>query len=170
MGIDPVTLAIVGSVVAGAGAVQGMIAARNQAAYEQKLAQRNALIAEDNARTAIIDSQEEQQDWSRSARDQIGQMVAEMGASGVSLDTGTNLLRRQSTQQDVVRDAQRIRQEGNVRADAYRNQKSNFIGEASAASARKRNATVEGALNIGSTLIGGATSVNKARTAKALIT
>lgn len=163
MGIDPVSLAIIGTVVSGAGAIGSMVAARNEASYQQKLAQRNAVIAEQNARDTIQDSQVEQQDWSRSAREQIGMMVAEMGASGIALDSGTNLMIRKSTQDDVVRDATRIRDEGNQRANQFRQRGSDFQAEASAAGARKSNATTAGVINIGSSLISGASKVNRAR-------
>lgn len=163
MGIDPVSLALIGTVVAGAGAVQQMVATRNMASYEQKLAERNQLIQEDNARSAVLESQIEQQDWSRSAREQIGQMVAEMGASGLSVNSGSNLLRRVGTQEAVERDAQRIREDGNNRADQFRQRASDSGAEASLAGARKRNATTAGIINIGSTLIGGATQVNRAK-------
>jgi hypothetical protein len=167
MGIDPVSLAIMSTVASAGGAVFSTIAQRNAASYEQKVAQRNAVIAEDNARRAVMESQEEQQDWSRAAREQIGQMVAEMGASGVAVDSGTNLLVRRATQEDVVRDAQRIRTEGKTRGDAFRTRGSDFQAQASAAGARKSNTTISGAFDLGSSLISGATRVNRARALKA---
>ena len=162
MGVDPVSLAIVGAVVGGIGDVVSTRGEMSQAAYKGAVAERNAAIAEENRVATIEASQREQMDWSESARQQMGSLLAGFSASGLAAG-GSNAQIRAGQEALILRDAERIRAEGVGEADRFAQQRADFLSEANVAKAERRNALTSGILRVVSSLVGGATAVNRAK-------
>lgn len=160
MGIDPLTLGLVMSTVsAGVGAISQMQAS----AYQQAVAERNAVIAENNARMAVENSQQEQQDWSEGAREQFGGMIAELASGGVMVEGGSAGLLRSGSRKLIGRDAERIREEGDIKAKGFRQQGADFSAEAGQAGRRRTFDLFGGVANTFGTYLSGATQNRKTR-------
>jgi hypothetical protein len=163
MGIDPVSLTMIGTAVSTVGSVVGMMAQMEAASYQQAVAERNARISEENAIKALERSQVDQQDWGQEARAQLGRMMADLSASGISATGGTPLLQRRGAESLSKRDAERVRREGVTQAEEYRQQSADFSAEAGMAGRRKTFALFGGVANTLGTYISGATQVNQTR-------
>ena len=150
------TLSIIGTVVSAVGGVVGTMAQMQAASYQAAVAERNAQIMEQNARREVDRAQVETQDQSELAREQIGQVIAAQSASGISLQSGSPLVRRRGLQRLAERDAVRIRSDANVQAERFQQQSADYQGQAGMARSRGRMSLFSGVLNVGSTLIGGA--------------
>lgn len=165
MSIDPITLMTIGRSVAAVSGIVGTIGNMQAASYQSAVAARNAQIADENARRAVEQSQLEQQDWGEEARGQIGQLVASMSASGGRIDSGSSFLRRRGAQELAQRDAGRIREEGRVTADRFRQQQADFTSESQGARRRGRFSLFEGVLNVGSTYLSDSSRIRRGRSA-----
>lgn len=149
-------------------AVVGTIGAINQANFQSQVANNNAAIAEDNARRAVFESQVEAQETDFAARDELGQLLAQQGASGLSLGSGSFALRRKGQEELAAKDRGFIRNQGEVQATRFRQQANDQRAEAAQAKAAGRNALISGAFEVGTSLVSGATRVN-ARKARSLV-
>jgi len=163
MGIDPVTLMMIGRGVALASTVVSTIGTMQASSYQAAVAARNAQLAEENAQAAIEASQQEQQDWGDEARSQLGTLVAGLSASGASLQGGTVVQRKTGAQRLLSRDAQRIREEGDTTAARYRQQGADFRAESAQAKRRGRFALFSGALEAGGTYLSNSSRISSAR-------
>lgn len=149
MGINPITLSIASTVASVAGGFVQMDAQRKQADFQAETAERNARRAVEDAQKATIDQGEK-------AAQQLGALVAQQSASGLSAGVGSSLLKRRAAERLSSRDNRRIREAGNLQAEG-------FTQEAANARAAGKNAALSGFLGIGSSLIGGAQSYNKVK-------
>ena len=163
MGATP--LMAVGAAVSAVGTVVSTISQMQAASYQAAVAERNAKIMDQNARTEIQRAQAETVDEGEIARQQIGQLVAAQSASGISLNTGSPLTRRRGAERLAQRDAHRIRSDANVQAERMQQQAMDHRAEASMARSRRGASMLSGALNVGSTIIGGARQIRQARSA-----
>lgn len=153
--------------ISAAGSVISMIGNMQAASYQAAVAQRNAQIMEENARRELDRAQVEVQDQAEAARFQIGQVIAAQGASGISLNTGSALRRRDDLTQLASRDALRTRQDAELRAENMRQGAADFRAEAGQARSRRTFSIFSGVADVGSTLIGGATQLNRLRSMRA---
>jgi hypothetical protein len=163
MSFGPMTLMKIAQGVSVAAGVVGTISNMQAAAYQQAVAQRNAQLMEENARRAIEQSQREQEDWGQAAREQLGRLMADLGASGVAMGAGSALRRREGAGELAQRDAMRIREEGVTTAENFRQQAADFKGEAKMARRRKSFALFEGVVGTMGSYLGHATQINRAR-------
>lgn len=160
MGIDLLTIGkVVSTVSAGIGTISQMQAS----AYQQAVAERNAQIAEQNARRAVETSQREQMDWSEEARQQFGGLMASLAAGGVMVEGGSANLLRSGTRSLIERDAERIREEGDIRARGFRQQGADFQADASMARRRRGFDLFGGVASTFSTYLSHATQNRKTR-------
>lgn len=138
------TLATVATVVSGVAAAGGAlvtgVASSNAAKYQNQVAQMNAQIAKDNAARALERSQIEQQDQDMLTRAQLATQEALQGASGLSLEGGSQMLTRKSAAQLGRRDALNIRQAGEMEAYGYKTQAANMEAEGRLAQAKGQSA------------------------------
>lgn len=156
-------LIIAGTVASVASSAMGMIGQRQAANFQAQVAARNAQLERDNAVREIQRSQVEQQEQDLVARAMLGEQLAEQSASGLSVNESRSFdLARKGLQQTARLDALNIRQEGELGKYNSLIRAMEFDTERSAALARKRNATIGGALDITSSLIGGASAYSKA--------
>lgn len=163
MSFDPISLATIGQVVGVASSIFGTISNMQAASYQAAVAERNQRLAEENARKAVEASQTEAQDWGESARQQLGNMVAELSSSGARMGTGSSLLQRRGAESLSRRDASRIREAGNVRSDAASQQAADFSAEATQSRNRAGFALFSGGLGALDSFVSGATRINRAR-------
>lgn len=162
MGVDPISMAMMGSTLLSAGgSVMEGVAANKMGKYQQKVAEMNAEIAEKNAREAIATSQVEAQESDMSALAFMGAQEAMQGASGLSLSGGSQVAAREASKRLARQDALRIREAGNRDAFNFRTQGVNFIAEGKMAKAQGKNALTSGFINAGSSLLTGASRVMK---------
>lgn len=147
-------LAGIATAVSVASGIVGTISAVQQANFNQKLAARNATIAEDNARRSIYEGQLKAQQADLDASQEMGQLLARQSVSGL---TGkTYALQRKSLRELASRDRGTIRFEAESLAQRYRQQGQDFQIEAAGERSAKSFAILSGLGDVGSSLISGA--------------
>jgi len=145
-----------------ASSVVGAFSAVASAMYQSKVASNNAIIANNNANRAVQEAAVAAQEQDFAARGEIGDIISQAGASGLTLDTGTQGLRRRSASELAARDRGYTIYRGATEAAAYRQQGADFKAEASAAKSKAFFGLAGGAIDVGSSLVSGATKVNNA--------
>ena len=135
------------------GAFQG-IAANRAASYQAAIASQNQRIAQQNAVRAQQTAQVEQQDQDTVARAMLGEQLAQQGASGLSIGSGSFRLARKSAQELARKDALNIRHAGDVEAHNYLVQAANFGSQAQASRMEGSNALLSGFLEGASGAVG----------------
>lgn len=103
-------------VMAGMSALQG-IGSAQEASYGAAVAARNAQIEERNAAEKMNAARLEAQDTDQSARQEIGALIANMSASGVSLDSGSSAGAVASQTMLAERDRERLIRRGERERD-----------------------------------------------------
>ena len=152
-----------GTALGALGGVVSTIGAVQQQRFQQQVALNNAQIAEQNAAREVQRASMEAQEADVRARGELGQLIADAGASGLNLNSGSSFLRRRSLEQLAAKDRGFIVAEGEARAQA---QKQIAQDERAGAAQSGRAAILEGiggGLDIGTTLISGASKVNRIR-------
>jgi len=153
--------ATIASTVVGMQAAQAQAQAQYQMAmYQAKVAENNAIVAQDNAKqqrqVGAIDQQE--QDFEALAV--LAEERAKQGASGFTLNS-TAFQRRNATLRMLARrDALRIRDDAERKAIAFENQASGELASARMSEMEADNALTAGKYNSLSTLIGGASMIS----------
>ena len=140
--------------------VVGTMGAVQQSNFQSQVALNNAAIAEDNARRSVFEAQVEAQETDFAARDELGQLLAGQGASGLSLGSGSFALRRKGQEELAAKDRGFIRTQGEVQATRFRQQASDQRSESAMAKAAGRNALISGAFDVGTSLLSGAARFN----------
>jgi hypothetical protein len=82
---------IAGSAIGAGGSILGGIASGNSAAYQAQVARNNAIIAGQNATFAVAAGEQQASNTSMKGGAQIGTIKANQGASGVDVNTGSNV-------------------------------------------------------------------------------
>jgi hypothetical protein len=149
----------IGTIVSVAGTIAGGIAARNQANYQAAVAKNNSVIAKNNAALASDSAQETQIESDRQTAALVGQQEAIQSASGLSTQSASALRTRRSANILGRQDSINIRREGDYNVQNYLQQSENFKAEASAQKAGAAGSMLGAFLNVGSSLVSGATSV-----------
>ena len=161
MGVE--TIMMVGTAASAIGGVVSTISQMQAASYQAAVAERNAQLMDQNARTEIQRAQSETVDEAEAARAQIGQLVAAQSASGISMQTGSPLIRRRGAERLAQRDAVRIRSDANVQAENMMRQGADYRAEASMARSRRGATMLSGVLDVGSSIVGGARQIRGMR-------
>lgn len=143
-----------------ASAVAGTVAAVSEARYRSQVATNNATIAEANRVRTMEETGINAQEQDMAARADIGAMLAQQGASGLSMGIGSMALRRKSAGELAAKDRSRVVYTGQTEANQFEQQAQDFREESRMAKREGKFAVLEGGLNIGSSLIGGAEKVN----------
>ena len=163
MGIETLAMVSLGSsiVSGGLGAIgAGMKAGAEHDAYAYKaqVARNNAIIAERNAQAAREAGAVKGQINDLKTKSLIATQLVTQAASGLDVNTGTNVNVRESTH-DVGRlDTLTIIANAGKEAAGYAAQAMNFEAEATLNEKSAKYAEDAGAINIMSSLLGGATS------------
>lgn len=139
---DPVTaIMLVGTAIAGIGAIQQGQDAKNASEYNAAVAEQGAVASRQQAAANAAAAE-------RESRKRLGAMEASYGASGVNLSEGSPLEILQQSARDAEMDRLNIIYGGEVRAGGYSNTATldRYRGEA---------AETSGYLRAGSELLGG---------------
>lgn len=141
--------------VSGIGAVTSGMAASASAGYNSTVASDNAAIAKQNSAFAGAEGEQNVAASSAKTRAEIGATVADQGASGISVNTGSNVDVRQSEAKLGMLNSLNIRSQAARQAYGYQTQATAFEGEASLARSQKRASIIGGAIGgFGSVLSG----------------
>lgn len=164
MGVDPLTvgLAIASTGLSAIEASSAAKAEQSQLRYQQQVAANNAAIAEDNRRRAIQESTVAAAEKDIEASAILGQIVAEAGASGLDLASGSKVAKRVSAQKLAARDRARIIAEGQVEGGRFAQQRAGFEQRGANLSTAIGASRRAGRLGTLSSLISGAARVGKA--------
>lgn len=124
MGIDPISLTMMGMAVAG-----GAIAAKSKmdagaassanAAYQAQVAENNAKVAEQNAELETQSGEIQASNYGLKTRAKVGATTAQQGASGIDLNVGSSVDVRTGEAELGALDALTIRSNAARRAYGY---------------------------------------------------
>jgi hypothetical protein len=157
------TAATVASVVAsGIGAVSAVQTAK----FNEEVALNNAEISEENRKSTIFKGTVDAQDQDLAAAGELGALIATAGASGLNLGAGSKLQSRIAKEELAGQDRGRIIQSAGVQAAAFGQQRADFQTSAAQSNTAGKFAILEGAVNIGSSAISGASKINKTKAAR----
>lgn len=160
MGAAVVPLAIAGTLISAAGAVQQGVAAREQAQYQSAVARNNQIIAQQKAEDARLRGAEAERRRRIETAQLIGRQRASAAAAGVVVDEGSALDLVADTAAIGEQDALTIRTNAEREALGFEAQRANFEAEEQLSTLRGRNAQTAGFIQAGSTLLTGASRVS----------
>lgn len=163
MGIDPITMAIIGTAVSTASAGVAALGAMQESSYQAAVAARNAKLDEENAVKAMQASQETGQDYGIAAGQELAAMMAERAASGTTLGEGSNALNINAARRMAKRDQERIRTEGINETESFLQRAAGSRASAAQAKRSRTFAALGGAMSMGSNYVAGSQSISKAR-------
>lgn len=155
----PVYVAAVATVVAAGisayGAVSSANAQSNANKYNATIATDNAQIAKQNADFAAISGRAQAEQAALQTRAKIGGIKAQQAASGVDVDSGTDLDVRSSAQELGELNAINVRSNAVRQAYGYQNQSFSDTAQSSLDRYGASSAQTAGDISASSTLIGG---------------
>ena len=165
--MDPATLAVAGIVASVAGTGASMFGqyesaqAQSQAAnYQAQVARNNQIIANQNAGIAVQQGQQQEETQRIKTGEIIGNELAAQGASGVNPNIGSALDVRSSAAETGELDANSIRYNSQLKARDFTTQASSYGAQAGLYSAEAGWDMTAGYLGMGSSILGGASSVS----------
>ena len=158
-GVIATGAAVVGTVLQIQSARDSAKAAEARARYQAEVAERNAQIEDENRARAIAEASVAAQDQDFDARAELGALIAEQGASGLDLGSGSFLRQRAGLETIAATDRARIINAGQNESDAARRRAENFREEARNAGAAAGDARSAGRTAIAASLISGIGSV-----------
>lgn len=164
---DPGTLIAAGSLVTGlAGAATSAVGAESQAkataaqaTYQAQVAANNQIIANQNAEAAVAQGDVQAQNQSLQNAARVGGIIAAQGASGVDVNSGSNLDVQKSQREVGELDAQTIRYNAAQQARGFEEEAASAGGQAGLYNAEAAYAPVAGDIGAAGSLLGGASSV-----------
>jgi hypothetical protein len=161
MGVDPISMMIIGSVISAGTSIMGGMQQKDQANYQAAVARNNAEIAKRNAVYAEQVGVRREQEEIYKVRDIVGATKAAQGASGLSVGVGSGADVIGSTSGLGLLSVANVRDVSAREAYGFRVQETNFENEAKAAKVAGKNAMMSGFIGAATSLIGGATQVGK---------
>lgn len=148
------------STVGGIGqAMQGK-AASESAAYNAEIARNNQIIANNNATAAIHEGEQNAASSSQGTKAKIGGILANQGASGVDISSGSSVDTRASAAQTGELNAINIRADAARKAYGYQNEGANAAIQEQMDKASAKNEAASSEVASASTLLSGATNPN----------
>lgn len=163
MAIAPALLGVIGTVATvaqvGLGVAGSFIGAASEAEaarQAEETALKNKQIAAENANRSLLIAQEEQYDSDVETAQLIGEQEAIQAGSGLRLDSGSFIQTRRAARELGRIDALNIREAGEIRAQAYRNEGDAYAADAAASRLAGQNANLRGFLGAASSIVGGA--------------
>lgn len=154
-----VALAGVGTAVSAYSAFAQGAASSANADYQAQVAKNNQTIADQNAKVALEQGQEQEQAKREQTAQTISQERAITASSGIDPNRGSSVRIQGSTAALGELDAQTIRNNAARTSWGYQAQGLNFGAEANLLESQASNAAASGAVGAFSSIIGGASSV-----------
>lgn len=158
-------LGAIGSAISLGSSVFGAISGgRSQAAssrYAETVAANNAQIAKQNADYAAQEGEVNAAKKERETRAKLGGLLADQGASGVDVNSGSAVDVRSSAASIGALDALTIRSNAARQAYGYETQGAEYEGEAAVDKSEASNANTSGLIKGGSTFLSGLSKLNE---------
>lgn len=148
-------MAMASSAVSAAGTMIGGMQANAQARYEAGVADRNAGLATEQARSSIEQGRYEARDFFRRVAQTKGQQIASMAANGIDVGYGSAQRLQEDTQMLADEDARNLYHGQAERTRGFDIDAWNHRTSAAAARSRGRSALVSSAFGAGTTLMNG---------------
>ncbi|ODP39253.1 hypothetical protein [Sphingomonas turrisvirgatae] len=153
---DPGTLLIAATATQAIGTGVSALQAAGQSRYEAKVAERNAQLENESARNAEDRRKIEAQRQYRKLSQVQGQQQAAMAANGIDQGFGSALQVQRDTASMGAQDVQSIYDASAQEIRGFDINASNYRAKARGARMQATGALVKGALDVGSTVLGGA--------------
>lgn len=131
--------------------------------YQAQVASNNATIAGDTAIRNVFNENQDMQAKDIAARQEIAAAVADMGASGLSMNSGSKLLQRISLADLATRDRERLAANRDVNLKNKLQEKAAFKAEAKSAKTAGLFGLLTTALQVPTSYLSGATYLNQYR-------
>ncbi|MEA4838415.1 MAG: hypothetical protein VB101_09040 [Rhodospirillaceae bacterium] len=157
--IAGMAMAAVGTAVSAYSAHASGQQAKAQGNYQAQIAKNNAEIATQNAKDTEAAGRAEEQRQRIANAQKLGAIRAEAGATGVDVGYGTALDTVADQTMIGEYDALTTRNNSQRQANSYYQQASNFMNDSSSYQTAASNATLNGTLSAGGTLLSGAGKV-----------
>lgn len=161
MGFDPLTLAlgVAGAAASAFGTIQSGMAAQSSANYQAKVAENNALIAQQNADYAIkAGNAKVAQEGQKSAERQAA-IITGLAANGTDVNKGSALDVREGARKTGLLDEQTAANNAELQAYGYRTQKTSFEAQAGLERAQAEQAPIGAGLSAAGQLFNSASSI-----------
>jgi hypothetical protein len=156
------TAATVGSsLISGVGALEQSRASAASAGYNAKVAAQNAKLATQNAAFAGSQGEQEAGTSEAATRAKVGATLANEGASGVDVNTGSSVNVRESEAKLGMLDALTIRSNAAKAAYGYQTQNASEVAQANLLRSQQQSAQTGGYFSAGSDILGGVGSAAK---------
>ncbi len=161
MGIETAAVAatVLGTAVSAYSAYSQGQAQSKAADYQAAIDRNNATIAGWNAQIATDAQAQKTQEIERQGTLRLAAQRAALGATGVTLDSGSALDVQSATVQDTARAASVSAEQGALAGYGFTTQKQNFLDQGTMSEAAGANASTASFINAGSTLLSGAGQV-----------
>lgn len=131
--------------------------------YQAQVAENNATIAGDAAVRNAFNENQDLQARDIAARQEVAAIVADMGTSGLSATSGSKLLQRTSLADLATRDRERLATNRDVNLKNKLQEKASFKAEAKSARTAGAFGLLTSALQVPTSYLSGATSLNNYR-------
>lgn len=153
-------LSLGASALSGLGAVGSTLAGEKSAKYNAAIAGNNAQIASQNATTSIQEGEANAAAASQASKAKIGGILANQGASGVDVNSGSSLDTRASAADVGELNAINIRSQAARSAYGFETSGVNSTAEQNMDESQAAYAPIQGAIGAGTSLLSGAAAVN----------
>lgn len=161
----PAVIGLAAAGLAAAGSIMGGLQANAQAKYQARVAERNAALANEAARTEIENTRIEAMAHDRRVGQLVGQQRVAAAANGVALDFGTAADVVADTSMLANEDKQRLYDRGYEAVRGRDIEASNYTAEANAQRAAGKGAVISGFMSAASTALGGVSQYKKMKAA-----
>lgn len=153
-------LSLGASALSGLGSLGTAAATQKSAEYNAAIAGNNATIASQNATTSIQEGEANAAAASQSSKAKIGGILANQGASGVDVNSGSSLETRASAADVGELNAINIRSQAARTAYGFETSGVNDTAEQNMYQSQAAYAPIQGAIGAGTSLLSGAAAVN----------
>lgn len=152
------------------GSALGAYGGYQAAQYQSAVAAANAQAAQNNAARERYAADQDMLDKDSDARRTIGELVAQMSASGLAAGQGTMLLRRTGLQALADRDRERLAQKRDINFENRMQEAAAFKAQAKAASSSARMSLIGGLLSVPASYLSGSSMLNDYRRSQYALT
>lgn len=149
------TAGLAGTAITALGAVNQGQSQAAAAKYNAQVASNNAQVATQNSQFAGAEGEQNVNAQGMKNRAQMGALVANEGASGVDVDSGSSLQTRESQAQTGMLNELNIRSQAVRQAYGFQTQAVSDLGQESLDKAQSKNDSTAGYVNAGGDVLGG---------------
>lgn len=159
MGIDPVSLGLIGAATSAGGAIMGGEATSQAASYQAQVARNNATIAQQNATYSEEAGQQQAQVESLKGAAQAGQLKASQAANNVDVNSGSAIDVQQSQREQSQLDTETTENNALLKAYGYRTEATSDTAQAQLDQTEAAEAPIGAAIGATGGLLSSASSI-----------